>query len=215
MNNNQSEENIFTFPDEQEIKAAQAICCGRYCSACEAPAEYAWRKRDVDMSLLLEEAIENELSDIEKKLVTYYWFDSLTVSEISLAEDISTSAVSTTLKRALGKLEKALGYAVKYQRDLDNETVIPLVLGKAAAIIAARRVSDGGICDRVHNLRMSQNLSREKLGKAIGIPATRLKTIESGLADAEVFEIITLSEFFNVTTDYILKGENNEKEITL
>ena len=215
MNNNQSEENIFTFPDEQEIKAAQAMCCGRHCTACEAPAEYAWRKRDVDMSLLLEEAIENELSECVKKLVTYHWFGSLSITEISDAEGISPSAVSTTLKRAESKLEKALWYAVKYQRNLNNDSTIPLVYGKAAAILAARRFSDGGICERVHKLRLSQNLSRKKLGKAIGIPSTRLKTIENGTADAEVFEIITLSEFFNVTTDYILKGEYNEKKITL
>ena len=28
----------FVFPSEEEIKAAQLICCGKYCSGCEFPA---------------------------------------------------------------------------------------------------------------------------------------------------------------------------------
>ncbi len=201
------DENLFTFPDEQEIKTAQAVCCGRVCTECETPAEYAWRKRDVDMALLLEEAIEKELSETEKNTVTDYWFESLSLTEIAARREISPAAVSSTLKRAQGKLERVLGYAVKYQRDLQNETVIPLALGRARVIAAARKASYGGINDRICRLRQSENLSREALGKVIGISQSRLAALESGKVLADSREIIALSEFFNVTTDFILKGD--------
>ncbi len=208
MNKRQNEEeNLFTFPDEQEMKAAQAICCGRVCTECETPAEYAWRKRDVDMSLLLEEAIEKELSESEKNTVTDYWFESLSVSEIAALRGISPAAVNSTLKRAQGKLQRVLGYAVKYQRDLNNETVIPLALGRARVIAAARKASGGEICDRIRRLRQSMNLSREALGKVIGISPSRIFAFENGKTLADSREIIALSEFFNVTTDFILKGD--------
>ena len=59
----------FTFPAREEIKAATNICCGRFCGSCETPVEYAWRARDVDMSALLDMAIENELTQAEQKAV--------------------------------------------------------------------------------------------------------------------------------------------------
>lgn len=208
LNNNlNEEENLFTFPDEQEIKTAQAICCGRVCKECETPAEYAWRKRDVDMSFLLEEAIENELSEIEKNTVTDYWFESLSISEIAEMTGITKAAVSLTLKRAEEKLQHVLGYTVKYQRDLNNETIIPLVLGRARVIAAARRASGGEICDRVRRLRQSMNLSRKALGKAIGVSTSRVTSIEDGTVQVNLREIIALSEIFSVTTDFILKGD--------
>ena len=58
-----------TYPDEDEIKAAQLACCGRVCRDCEAPAAYAWRKREVDLALLLEKAIENELTEHERSMM--------------------------------------------------------------------------------------------------------------------------------------------------
>ena len=201
------DENLFTFPDEQEMKTAQKICCGRVCTECETPAEYAWRKRDVDMSLLLEEAIGKELSEIEKNTVTDYWFESLSVSEIARLRGIAPSAVSVTLSRAQGKLERVLGYTVKYQRDLNNETVIPLALGRARVIAAARKASYGSVNDRIRRLRQSENLSRDALGKAVGISPSRLTAIENGNTLADSREIIAVSEFFNVTTDFILKGD--------
>lgn len=201
------DENLFTFPDEQEMKAAQAICCGRVCTECETPVGYAWRKRDVDMSLLLEEAIEKELSETEKNTVTDYWYDSLSVSEIAALRGITPTAVKSTLQRAQDKLKRVLSYAVKYQRDLNNETVIPLALGRARVIAAARKASGGEVSDRIRRLRQSMNLTREALGKAIGIPTSRLCFLERECSSAEYREIIALSEFFNVTTDFILKGD--------
>lgn len=203
---------LFTFPDEDEIKAAQKLCCGRCCTACEAPAEYAWRKRDVDMAVLLEYAIENELSEAEKNTVRDTWFDSMSIAEISSKRGISPSAVSVTLKRAQDKLYHALGYAVKYQRGIPDETAVPLIIGRARVIASARAASGESLAQRVRDLRLSQNLSRRALGRGALISSGRIAAIESGKADPDLSELKALCAFFGVTADYIIKGEKYDRE---
>lgn len=215
MNKNQND-NFFNFPDEQEIKAAQAACCGRYCTACEAPAEYAWRKRGVDLAILLEKAIETELTPLERETVTEYWFNSKTLSVISAERGTAPSTVSITLDRAKSKLKKVLGYAVRYQHDIDCESIIPLALGRARVIAAARNAAGGTAAQRIMRLRQSQNLSREALGKALGITVSRLEKLEYEKASPDLQELIAISEFFSVSTDFILKGVDfNGKEKSL
>lgn len=207
--NKASDENFFTFPDENEIKAAQLACCGRHCNACEAPAEYAWRKRSVDLAILLEGAIENELTALECETIKEYWFNAKTLTRIASERGIAPSTVSATLERAQGKLKKVLGYAVRYQHDVSSESIIPLALGRARVIAAARNTVGGTPALRIMRLRQSQNLSREALSKATAIPPSRLERIENAKASPDSEELISLSEFFAVSTDYILKGADS------
>ncbi len=207
--NKASDENFFTFPDENEIKAAQLACCGRHCTACETPAEYAWRKRSVDLAILLEGAIENELTDLEQDTIKDYWFNARTITQIAADKGVSVSSVSTTLERAQEKLKRVLGYAVRYQHNVSSESIIPLAFGRARVIAAARNTVGGTPALRIQRLRQSQNLSRDLLSKATAIPSSRLERIENNMASPDSEEIISLSEFFAVSTDYILKGADS------
>ncbi len=200
------------YPDKEEIKAAQLACCGRYCSACEAPAEYAWRKREVDMALLLERAIENELSDAERNVVRLHWYDGRSITDISEINGVTPAAIKKTLKRSQDKLERVLSYAVCYQQNVLSESVIPVIVGRAKVISAARNATGGSVGDRILRLRQSQCLTLEALGGATGINPSRFFKIEKGaLPDGD--ELVAISEFFSVSTDFILKGETNvEKE---
>lgn len=211
MRKNEKESDVREqFPSREEIKAAQLACCGRCCNQCESPAEYAWRKRDVDMALLLERAIADELTETERETVTDYWYNSETVSSIAEKRGINPSSVKRTLSRAEEKLEHMLSYAVYYQRMQKNESIVPLVLGRARVIAAARNVSGGTPGDRIAHLRQSQNLTRETLAPALGISIKRLGQLESGaVPDGE--ELKAVSAFFKVTSDFILKGELNEQ----
>lgn len=197
------------FPTEEEMKAALLACCGRYCNACETPAEYAWRKREVDMALLLEKAISEELTKTEREIITDFWFNSESVTQIAKKRGIKPPSVNGTLARAQKKLEKALRYAVCYSRDSMSQSIIPAVFGRAKVIAAARNASGGDTGIRLTRLRQSQCLSVEKLEKAIGISASRLEKLEKGTRP-NVDELILLSEFFDVTTDFILKGATND-----
>lgn len=197
------------FPSREEIKTAQLACCGRCCTQCEAPAEYAWRKRDVDMAILLEKAIADELTETEREAVTAHWFNFETVTSIAERKKINVSAVKRTLSRATEKLTKVLRYAVCYQQNVSDENIVPVVLGRARVIAAARNASGGNSGDRITRLRQSQNLTREILAPVLGISAERLGKIEHG-AIPMGDEISSISEFFNVTADFILKGETDE-----
>lgn len=201
------EESFFNYPSEAEIKAAQLACCGRNCKECETPAEYAWRKRSVDLAALLEIAISKELTENERLTVTDFWFESLSVTQISHKRGVSPAAVHSTLSRAQEKLHNALEYTVKYQNEILAESnIIPLALGRARVIAAAKRSHGGTAGDRIRRLRQSENISRDSLGNALGITENRLKRLENSESVPDVREVIIISEFFSVTTDYILKG---------
>lgn len=206
-NENTDTAEIFAFPSEEEIKAAQLACCGRNCSACESPAEYAWRKRSVDLAVLLESAIEKELSETEKGIITAFWFEDKSISVIADERSISPAAVHSNLERAQLKLKNVLEYTVRYQNDiLPHSPLIPLALAKARVIAAARMCNGKTVGERIRDLRVSENYPRSSLVKVLGISEIRLKNIEKSVVSPDVSETVAFSEFFGVTTDYILKG---------
>lgn len=198
-----------SYPSEEEIKAAQLACCGRFCKECESPAAYAWRKREVDLAILLERAINRELSETERETIVDRWFNSLTQTQISRKRGISPAAVKNTLDRAQEKLERVLSYVVCYQQNISDESIIPLALGRAKVIAAARNASGGTSGDRLMRLRQSQSISKESFSAATGISVARIERLESGDLP-KTDELLALSEFFDVTVDFILKGERDD-----
>lgn len=205
------EDVFYKYPSKEEIKAAQLACCGRCCDACETPAEYAWRKRGVDMAVLLEHAIENELSTAEKSAVRSRWFESMTVGEIAAMQGISSAAVSVTLKRAQDKLHRVLRYAVAYQNNVGRESAVSLVLARARVIAAARNRRGESLQERLFALRVKENLTREALAKVCCVSAERIAALENG-REPHMQELVALSEAFGVTVDYLLKGEKVEEQ---
>lgn len=57
---------------------------------------------------------------------------------------------------------------------------------------------------RVKELRLARRLSQEMLGQSLGITQQTISKIENGKYDIPTDLLISLSNFFNVTTDYIL-----------
>lgn len=198
------------YPSEEEMLAAQLACCGRFCKECESPAAYAWRKRDVDLAILLERAINRELSETERETVIDHWFNSLTQTQISQKRGITPAAVKNTLDRAQEKLGRVLSYVVFYQQNIAAESILPLALGRARVIAAARNSTGGSCGDRLMRLRQSQSISKKSLGTAIGISVARIEALEGGAAP-KTDELLILSDFFDVTVDFILKGERDGK----
>ena len=196
------------YPTEEEIRAAQLLCCGRVCKECESPSAYAWRKREVDLSFLLEMAIENELTENEKNVVEDRWYDSLSFSEVARKRGITPAAVMKTSDRALQKLEKVLKYVVFYQSNITDESIVPASVSRARVIASARKITADKLGLRLRNLRLSNGLTVKRLSEATGIDKKRIDVIESG-AMLKIEELIVFSEFFAVTADYILKGESN------
>lgn len=196
-----------TYPTEEEMRAAQKACCGRMCAECETPAEYAWRKRSVDLGELLLDAVKNRLSEAERQAVVGVFFDKRTLADIAAEHGKSAAAVGKALQRGLGRLRDALDYTVRYQHNLDCAALTPLAVGKALAAAAAARASPGDFGGRLAALRMRDNIEPARLAAAAGIDSGRLETLERGGAEANAGELIRLAAFFMTTTDFLLKGE--------
>lgn len=61
---------------------------------------------------------------------------------------------------------------------------------------------------RLKDLRLNKNLSQERLGSATNIPQPTINRWELGINVPNANAIITLANFFGVSTDYIL-GESD------
>ena len=68
--------------------------------------------------------------------------------------------------------------------------------------------------NRLKELRIEKGLTQEKLAKKIGINRTTIAKIESGDRDLTLDHIQRMSDFFNVSYDYIL-GKSNERTNTI
>ncbi|MBO7424177.1 MAG: helix-turn-helix transcriptional regulator [Clostridiales bacterium] len=62
------------------------------------------------------------------------------------------------------------------------------------------------IADRIQSLRKAKGMSQEELADAAGVSRQAVSKWESEQSIPDIDKIVILSEIFDVTTDYILKG---------
>ena len=62
------------------------------------------------------------------------------------------------------------------------------------------------MADRIQYLRKTKGLSQEELADKVGVSRQAVSKWESEQSTPDIEKIIIMSEFFEVTTDYILKG---------
>ena len=62
------------------------------------------------------------------------------------------------------------------------------------------------IGDRIQNLRKTKGMSQEELADAIGVSRQAVSKWESEQAAPDLEKVIIMSDLFEVTTDYLLKG---------
>ena len=62
------------------------------------------------------------------------------------------------------------------------------------------------IADRIQHLRKGKGISQEELADKIGVSRQAVSKWESEQSIPDIDKIIIMSDFFDVTTDYILKG---------
>ena len=68
-----------------------------------------------------------------------------------------------------------------------------------------RRV-DMNIADRIQHLRKTKGISQEELADRLGVSRQAISKWESEQSSPDIEKVIIMSEFFEVTTDYLLKG---------
>jgi transcriptional regulator with XRE-family HTH domain len=62
------------------------------------------------------------------------------------------------------------------------------------------------LADRIQSLRKTRGISQEQLADQIGVSRQAVSKWESEQSTPDLDKIILLSDFFEVTTDYLLKG---------
>lgn len=62
------------------------------------------------------------------------------------------------------------------------------------------------IADRIQNLRKIKGISQEELADKVGVSRQAVSKWESEQSIPDLDKVIILSEYFGVTTDYLLKG---------
>lgn len=62
--------------------------------------------------------------------------------------------------------------------------------------------------ERIQALRKSKGLSQEQLAEILGVSRQAVSKWESGQSLPEIEKLISMSELFEATIDYILKGES-------
>lgn len=62
------------------------------------------------------------------------------------------------------------------------------------------------ISDRIQYLRKAKGISQEEFADKIGVSRQAVSKWENEQSTPDIEKIIIMSEFFEVTTDYILKG---------
>lgn len=204
-----SSKKFYDYPTEEEVKNAVKICCGRHCNACESPVEYAWRRRRTDLADLVNVAIERELTDSEKGIVTDIYFNYMTPRQVAEKRKISTSAVYKTLRVAAEKLKKPLSYVVMYQQDYIGEGADDTRFYDALDIAAAGKKSANSTGEILKNLRVSKALTLTQSAKAAGLSVTRLKRIEDMTAEPTFNDLIRLCTAYGISIhEFIRRLEN-------
>ncbi|MGN0387131.1 MAG: helix-turn-helix domain-containing protein [Lachnospiraceae bacterium] len=69
------------------------------------------------------------------------------------------------------------------------------------------------VADRIQNLRKTKGISQEQLADAIGVSRQAVSKWESEQTMPDLDKVILMSEYFGVTTDYLLKGIEPAGEI--
>ena len=62
------------------------------------------------------------------------------------------------------------------------------------------------LADRIQQLRKRKGISQEELADRIGVSRQAVSKWESGQTSPDLEKIVLLSDYFEVTTDYLLKG---------
>lgn len=62
------------------------------------------------------------------------------------------------------------------------------------------------MADRIQKLRKSKGISQEELADKIGVSRQAVSKWESEQSSPDIEKIVMLSDYFDVTTDYLLKG---------
>lgn len=191
----------------EEIAGAYKQFNNLYDESVETPLEYLERKRKRDMNNIIHLIIENELDSTKRKIFSSVFFGGEKISDVACQLGICLSNAYKHYDKALKIIEKNLKYVILYQNCCRHEKLTPLEqmkLRKAKALNASCRPA---ISMRIYRLMQKENVSKEDLCRCLDFEEKHFDGIFCGDIQPTAEEIVLLSDFFGVSSDYILKGD--------
>lgn len=172
----------------------------------ETVDEYVMRKRKIELNCLVNEVIENELTDEEKAIVQQYWFEGKTLMEIGEAMGMSHTSISRKLSKINDIIYDKLKYAIQYRYGKDYSRAVKVIIKNKDGLYLFRGKADSPAL-RIKNLRQQQGLSLTDTEAMTGISKARLEEMEKGEKDILVKDVMRIATAFRVTSDYIIFGK--------
>lgn len=187
-------------------EARAALRCMRLCSfdegeALESVESLIHRIRRVGTAKLVEEVIENRLSDTQRKFIKEYWYENKNTAQIARDNGVSQANVYRTIARANEAIKNFIMPLVMYHSDLTDIKVQPLYFEEIMKISSAMKQKDGDVSDQLRNLRLSNGVKPEQLAKAVCITTKELELIENGRKMPTVDLIARYSKVFGIEID--------------
>ena len=171
----------------------------------ESMAEYVSRRRTVDLAALTRQAIDEELTPLERTVIRLRYDEGLQPIEIAARLQMHKGNVTHALQRGEERLRQSLKYVVRYQYNLRHTPFLPLAVRRALVVSGVRRAKVCTPGAYLRALRRGENMTLQNAADGVGIVPQRLRAIEQGLPpDAD--ELLRLSTFYGVSADSILKG---------
>lgn len=178
-----------------------------YDETIENPREYLERKRTRDMYSLICFIIENDLTQKRRNVFKKVFFKGEDFSTVAESLGISLSNTYKHYNGAVKDIREKLKYVVFYQNACEKDKMMPLEVMINRGAISRRNFSSSGVGLRLLRLMDKENIKKEKLCEFTGIDRKKFEEVLKGKIKLDAEEITTLSGFFSVTADYILKGD--------
>ena len=147
--------------------------------ALECLDEVIDRVRGVTAAGLVEDIIEENLTEVQRDYIRKYWYEQKNTSQIARECGVSQASVYRTIERANEIIKELMTPVMKYRENLKNADVVPLVQ-QAMEISAAGKRIPSSFCEMLRNLRVANAVTQETLARALKITLSELNEIENG-----------------------------------
>lgn len=67
--------------------------------------------------------------------------------------------------------------------------------------------------EKLRELRKEKGISLKELGAAMGVAESTMSLYENGKRQPDYETLLKLAEYFNVTVDYLLRGNDNSERL--
>lgn len=167
--------------------------------------DYLLRQRKAELYALVNKVVKNELDKTDQLVVKLRFEKEYSLKQIASVLGVDTSTVSRRLNKIDDTLYEKLKYALDYRFGKNAESALMLVKKQLAP--ALKKETEANVSSRLRSLRRKNYISLAELARCTCLPVSKLEKAEKGELILSAADIIRLSEFYAVTSDFILFGK--------